>query len=115
MKLGATALLFVDVQNYSAEGGGEYAHLAREETERRYGYFFREMRERAVPNMRRLQRACRSARVEVMYTVIENLTADGRDRNTASYLLGEPLVSDYLAEGLDAFGETWTDERTTPV
>ncbi|MGZ3329782.1 MAG: DUF3775 domain-containing protein, partial [Xanthobacteraceae bacterium] len=34
---------------------------------------------------------------------------------TASYLLGEPLVSDYLAEGLDAFGETWTDERTTPV
>ena len=41
--------------------------------------------------------------------------ADGRDRNTASYLLGEPLVSDYLAEGLDAFGLTWTDERTTPV
>ena len=40
---------------------------------------------------------------------------DGRDRNTASYLLGEPLVSDYLAEGLDAFGLTWTDERTTPV
>jgi Protein of unknown function (DUF3775) len=41
--------------------------------------------------------------------------ADGRDRNTASYLLGEPLVSDYLAEGLDAFGLTWADERTTPV
>jgi Protein of unknown function (DUF3775) len=41
--------------------------------------------------------------------------ADGRDRNTVSYLLGEPLVSDYLAEGLDAFGLTWTDERTTPV
>ena len=41
--------------------------------------------------------------------------ADGRDRNTASYLLGEPLVSDYLAEGLDAFGLTWNDERTTPV
>jgi hypothetical protein len=41
--------------------------------------------------------------------------ADGYDRNTASYLLGEPLVSDYLAEGLDAFGLTWNDERTTPV
>jgi hypothetical protein len=41
--------------------------------------------------------------------------ADGRDRNTVSYLLGEPLVSDYLAEGLDTFGLTWTDERTTPV
>jgi hypothetical protein len=33
----------------------------------------------------------------------------------ASYLLGEPLISDYLAEGLDAFGLTWADERTTPV
>ena len=41
--------------------------------------------------------------------------ADGRNDRTAAYLLGEPLVSDYLAEGLDAFGETWTDERTTPV
>ena len=41
--------------------------------------------------------------------------ADGRNNRTASYLLGEPLVSDYLAEGLDAFGLTWSDERTTPV
>lgn len=41
--------------------------------------------------------------------------ADGRNNRTAAYLLGEPLVSDYLAEGLDAFGLTWTDERTTPV
>ena len=79
VKLGATALLFVDVQNYSAEGGGEYAHLPRDEVERRYGYFFREMRERAVPNMQRLQHACRKAGVEVMYTVIESLTQDGRD------------------------------------
>ena len=30
-------------------------------------------------------------------------------------LLGEPLISDYLAEGLDEFGLTWDDERTTPV
>ncbi len=41
--------------------------------------------------------------------------ADGRKNRTARYLLGEPLVSDYLAEGLDAFGLTWSDERTTPV
>ncbi len=79
VKLGATALLFVDVQNYSMPGGSEYAHLPNDEVERRYGYFFREMRERAVPNMQRLQRACRDARVEVMYTVIESLTLDGRD------------------------------------
>jgi Protein of unknown function (DUF3775) len=41
--------------------------------------------------------------------------ADGYNDDTAGYLLGEPLVSDYLAEGLDAFGLTWDDERTTPV
>jgi Protein of unknown function (DUF3775) len=41
--------------------------------------------------------------------------ADGRNGRTASYLLGEPLVSDFLAEGLDAFGLTWADERITPV
>jgi Protein of unknown function (DUF3775) len=41
--------------------------------------------------------------------------ADGRNGRTASYLLGEPLISDYLAEGLDAFGLTWAEERTTPV
>jgi Protein of unknown function (DUF3775) len=27
----------------------------------------------------------------------------------ARYLLGEPLVSDYLAEGLSEFGISWTD------
>jgi hypothetical protein len=36
-----------------------------------------------------------------------------RSRRTAHYLLGEPLVSDYLAEGLAAFGLSWSDERTT--
>jgi len=41
--------------------------------------------------------------------------AEGRNKRTASYLLGEPLVSDYLAEGLEAFGLAWTDERTSPV
>lgn len=79
VKRGETALLFVDVQNYSAEGGGKYAGLSPEIIEARYGYFFREMRERVVPNMRRLQYACRKAGVEVIYTVIESLTLDGRD------------------------------------
>jgi ureidoacrylate peracid hydrolase len=79
VKRGATALLFVDVQNYSAEGGGEYAGLPPEVIEERFGYFFRQMRERVIPNMQRLQRACREAGVEVMYTVIESLTLDGRD------------------------------------
>jgi hypothetical protein len=41
--------------------------------------------------------------------------AEGNNRPTVRYLLGEPLVSDYLAEGLEEFGLNWNDERTTPV
>ena len=40
---------------------------------------------------------------------------DGRNGRTASYLLGEPLLSDFLAEGLGEFGLSWTDARITPV
>lgn len=74
------ALLFVDVQNYNARpDGGEYTEMSATERDRRYGYFFRVMQETALPNMQRLQAACRRARIEVMYTVIEALTRDGRD------------------------------------
>ncbi|HTI84806.1 MAG TPA: isochorismatase family cysteine hydrolase [Acetobacteraceae bacterium] len=74
------ALLFVDVQNYNARpDGGEYAAMTEAERDARYGRFFQVMRETALPNMQRLQAACRQARVEVMYTVIEALTRDGRD------------------------------------
>jgi uncharacterized protein DUF3775 len=41
--------------------------------------------------------------------------ADGRNGRTARYLLGEPMLGDLLAEGLDAFGVSWTGERTTPI
>ena len=74
------ALLFVDVQNYNARpDGGEYTGMTEPERDARYGWFFRVMRETAVPNMRRLQAACRQSGIEVMYTVIEALTRDGRD------------------------------------
>jgi hypothetical protein len=31
---------------------------------------------------------------------------------TARYLLGEPMLGDLLADGLDAFGVDWTDDRS---
>jgi len=40
-------------------------------------------------------------------------TAGQRERHTARYLLGEPMLGDLLAQGLDEFGLTWTEERTT--
>ncbi len=91
------ALLFIDVQNYNAApDGGEYAAMDPAERDARYGWFFRTMRESAVPNMRRLQSACRRGGIEVLYTVIENLTRDGRDRSL-----------DYKISGLDVPKGSW--------
>ena len=76
------ALLFIDMQNYNCRpDGGEYAGLSDAEREARYGYFFRTLRDTALPNMQKLQAACRQARIEVLYTVIEALTKDGRDQS----------------------------------
>ena len=76
------AILFVDVQKFNCTwDGGEYAQLGAAEKEQRYGYFFRTLKERALPNMVLLQQACRRAGIEVTYTLIESLTADGRDRS----------------------------------
>lgn len=39
--------------------------------------------------------------------------AEGRNGGSANYLLGEPMLGDLLADGLDQFGLTWTDELTS--
>src|ERR1700710_1641902 len=74
-----TALLIIDVQNYNMEDGGEYAGIDPAEIDRKYGYFFREMRSRTIPNIQSLQTAARQAKIEVIYTVIASHTLDGRD------------------------------------
>lgn len=79
-----TALLLVDVQNFSARpDGGEYAEqgLTTEQAYEKHSYFFDSVRETALPNIKRLQHACREKGIEVLYTVIESLTRDGRDRS----------------------------------
>ena len=79
-----SALLFIDVQNYNARpDGGKYKNqgLKPKEAEARYAYFFKHLKEAAIPNMQRLQRACRAKGIEVLYTMIESLTIDGRDRS----------------------------------
>lgn len=79
-----TALLFIDVQNYNARpDGGEYRDigLTPAEAKAKYDYFFEQLEKVALPNMQRLQEACRQKGIEVLYTVIESLTADGRDRS----------------------------------
>lgn len=79
-----SALLYIDVQNYNARpDGGEYKQkgLTPEEAEEKYNYFFKVLKQVTFPNMQRLQNACRQKNIEVMYTVIESLTKDGRDRS----------------------------------
>ncbi|MDP9138020.1 MAG: cysteine hydrolase [Pseudomonadota bacterium] len=75
-------VLFIDVQNFAAKRtGAEFKHLSAEELEAKYGWFFAELEGRVIPNMRRLQQAARTAGVEILYTTIESLTLDGRDRS----------------------------------
>lgn len=76
------ALLFIDVQNFCAHRlGGEFAGLSDAEFEKRYRPFFDQLDQVVVPNMQRLQAGFRRREIEVMYTTIESLTADGRDRS----------------------------------
>ncbi|MBO0739601.1 MAG: cysteine hydrolase [Alphaproteobacteria bacterium] len=80
---GHAALLIIDVQNYCIGAG-------------KSEYFHRSLREIVLPNIRRLQSACRGPGMEVAYSVIENLTRDGRDRSL-----------DYKISGIDVARDSW--------
>ena len=77
-----SALLFVDVQNFAAHrDGGEFKDMPDDAFTAKYGWFFDELDARVIGNMQAIQAACRGAGIEVMYTTIESLTLDGRDRS----------------------------------
>lgn len=79
---GQAAILYVDVQNFSAHRkGAEFADLDEKTFEEKYRWYFDRLDADVIPRMQELQAACRSAGVEVMYTTIESLTLDGRDRS----------------------------------
>lgn len=77
-----SALLFIDVQNFNAHRhGGKYTDISAEQFEHLYGSFFEHLEAFVLPNMQRLQKGFRRLGSEVIYTVIESLTLDGRDRS----------------------------------
>ena len=77
-----SALLFIDVQNFAAHrDGAEFKDLPEDGFTEKYGWFFAELEARVFANMQAIQAACRAAQIEVMYTTIESLTLDGRDRS----------------------------------
>jgi ureidoacrylate peracid hydrolase len=73
------ALLIIDVQNYCVRPGVSATE-----------YFRYSLQDSVLPNIRRLQSACRSAGIEIVYSVIENMTCNGRDRSL-----------DYKISGID--------------
>ena len=76
-----SALLFIDVQNFSTHrDGAEFDGFNDEQFAQKYGWLFEQLKI-AIPNMQRLQATCRKVGVEVIYTTIESLTLDGRDRS----------------------------------
>lgn len=79
-----TCLLLVDTQNY----------VWNPAVADRLPAFDAEVRERVMPNLQRLVASFREAGAEVMYTVMENLTRDGRDRS-----LDYKLSNFFIAKG----------------
>ena len=73
-----TALLLIDVQN------GIWNDTER--TKR--PHFYESARDLVIPNLQRLIAAARRGGAEVIYTVIESLTQDGRDRSLDHKLSG---------------------------
>ncbi|GMH37937.1 hypothetical protein BSKO_05821 [Bryopsis sp. KO-2023] len=97
LKKHQSALLFIDVQNFNTHPEGSFfKKLDVSETKEKYGWYFSSLKKSVIPNMQRLQSACRSAGIEILYTTIENLTKDGRDRSL-----------DYKISGFDVPKGSW--------
>ncbi len=73
-----TALLIIDVQN------GTY----NKQEESKRPYFYQEASQKTIPNIAKLLKNCRESNIEVIYTTIESLTKDGRDRSLDYKLSG---------------------------
>ncbi|MEG3129097.1 isochorismatase family cysteine hydrolase [Pantoea cypripedii] len=100
----SATLLFIDVQNYNARrDGGEYVGMSAAQQNEQFGYFFDIIERETLGNMQKIQAACRAEKIEVMYTVIESLTKDGRDRSLDYKITGFNVPRDsWDAQVLDA-------------
>ena len=87
-----TALLIIDVQK------GEYnkEFIKNNPNEK---YLFDRIKNKVIPNGKKLIESCRNKKIEVIYTVVESLTLDGRDRSL-----------DYKISGIFAAKGSWQAE-----
>ncbi len=81
VELAHTALLSIDMQNMECAAELRRKALQGKGGDARKRHFFDRVEKIVIPNQRRLLAAARRAGVEVIYTTIESLTQDGRDRS----------------------------------
>lgn len=94
-RAGETALLLVDMQRIWLEPGADPSHPERGPDH----YFYRKTASQTIPNQERLLAAARANGVEVLHTIIQSLTEDGRDRSL-DHKLTPIHVAPSLPEGL---------------
>jgi biuret amidohydrolase len=92
---GATALLVVDMQRIWLEPGLDPKHPERGPDHD----FYRQTSSTTVPNLERLLQVARAKGVEIVHTIIQSLTEDGRDR-CLDHKLTPIHVPPSMAEGL---------------
>jgi len=91
------AILYVDVQyNNVYPNGGQYVSekLMPKEAKKKHKYFFDTLHDSALPNMAKIQKISRQNKIEILYTTIESLTYDGRDRGLDYKISGFNISKD---------------------
>lgn len=101
---GRAALLIVDMQNGTC--GSEVTAKNPE--------LHKAVADRVIPNIARLLQAFRGAGLEVIYTVIENLTLDGRDRSLDYKLSHMGFAKGAIDAKVVAEIAPWEDEIVLP-
>ena len=87
---GNSGMLVIDMQNLCAvRGQGD----DRQNPAPPDDYYYSRLEQLVVPNIQKLISGFRRRRIEVMYTVIQSLTKDGRDRSLDSSTLSTPPTS----------------------
>lgn len=82
MEPGRCALLVVDLQQaFCRRGKGIFAALGPRWPQGKHDVYFDALEQRALPNAARLVSGFRAAGQEIVHTVIQSLTRDGRDRS----------------------------------
>jgi nicotinamidase-related amidase len=91
---GETALLFVDLQTIFCTPGLDPQHPELNAEH----YFFKRLKGTTIPNAQRLLHAARASGIQVLHTIIEALTKDGRDISL-DHRLSNIFVPKGLPEG----------------